>query len=73
MTLEEALSFWKTFLVDEEEDAPIILDAETIPGWVIALRPGRRPHVEIWWNEDFIREMEIHQEMLCEQPAERIN
>jgi len=73
MTLEEALSFWETFLTEEEGDFPIILDAETIPGWVIALRPGRRPHVEIWWNEDFIREMEIYQEMLCEQPAERIN
>ncbi|GEM_PF-3586837 len=83
MTLEEALQFWRTFLggrsggggADSEggESEPVILDTETIPGWVIALRPGRIPCVELWWNEDFIREMEIYQEMLCEPSAERIN
>ena len=81
MTLDEALRFWETFWVEkgegegegEEGGWPVLLDVETIPGWVIALRPGRRPHVEIWWQEDFIREMEIYQEMLCEQSAERIN
>ena len=73
MTLEEALIFGETFLGDEAEDLPVILDAETIPGWVIALRPGRRPHVEIWWGEDFIQEMKIHQEMICERSVERVN
>lgn len=61
MDLNEALTFWTEILAKEEDETSVlVLDAETIPGWVIALRPGGFPAVEIWWEEDFIEETRIH-------------
>ncbi len=64
MELQEALTFWASTAVDSgAEDQPIAIDAESIPGWVIALRRprDRAPYVEIWSAKDFITETQIHQ------------
>ncbi len=59
--MQEALTCWTEILSKEEEEASVlVLDAESIPGWVIALRPGGFPVMEIWWEEDFIEETRIH-------------
>ena len=65
MQLKEALTFWTTDISDEPKfDRPVAIDAESIPGWVIALRRPRGedqdPYVEIWSELDFIKETEIH-------------
>jgi hypothetical protein len=62
MELKEALTFWAN-ASEIQGDEPIVIDAESVPGWVIALRRphGRAPYVEIWWEGDFIEETRIHQ------------
>lgn len=64
MELKEALTFWEKASSKEVfEDQPVVIDAESIPGWVIALRcpRGRAPYVEIWWEDDFITETKAYQ------------
>ena len=66
MQLKEAITFWSNETFDEPEiDRPLAIDAESIPGWVIAIRRPHRsdqePYVEIWSESDFIAETEIHQ------------
>jgi len=71
MELKEALVFWKN--VDLEEiygDQLVVIDAESIPGWVIAIRRprDRAPYIEIWWEGDFIAETQVHQASLMGTP-----
>ena len=65
MQLKEALTFWNDSLDEAQIDRPLAIDAESIPGWVIAirrpLRDDQEPYVEIWTESDFIAETEIHQ------------
>lgn len=64
MKLKEALSFWENVSAEEVgQDQPVVIDAESVPGWVIALRRprDRAPYVEIWWEDDFIAETQAHQ------------
>jgi hypothetical protein len=64
MELKEAVTFWRNEPSQEVlGDQAVVIDAESVPGWVIALRrpPDRAPYVEIWWEEDFIAETQAHQ------------
>lgn len=63
MELSDAIDFWENSSSEEiQTDPPILIDTESIPGWVIALRspPDRPPYIELWWESDFIEETELH-------------
>lgn len=63
MDLQEAIDFWQqSWSQNPDSNPPAYIDAESVPGWVIALRcpQGRSPYVEMWWAHDFIAETEIH-------------
>ncbi len=63
MRLDEVLDLWRAALLEGGEDGEggdddfIFIDAQSVPGWVIALRRGPEPYVEIWWEEDFLEEV----------------
>jgi len=66
MKLKEAVSFWTSENLEESHiDRPLAIDTESIPGWVIAIRRPQdeelEPYVEIWTENDFIEETQIHQ------------
>lgn len=64
MNLQEAIDFWTRSSPDDARvDQPLLIDAESIPGWVIALRCPRdqTPYIELWWESDFIEETRAHQ------------
>jgi hypothetical protein len=66
MHLKEAVTFWTNHSSSEfDADETLAIDWKSIPGWVIALRrPSNEelePYVEIWTEEDFITETQIHQ------------
>ncbi len=69
MELKEAVTFWEKLSFNEiSEDQPIAIDAESVPGWIIALRcpRDRAPYVEIWWEGDFIAETQAHKAAMTE-------
>jgi len=72
MRLEEVLDFWREALVGREgregDDDFIVIDAQSIPGWVIALRRGPKPYIEIWWERDFLEEVQIRSSSTQTEP-----
>jgi len=76
MELKEALLFWETASPDKVHgDRLIVIDAESVPGWVIALRHprDRAPYIEIWWEGDFIAETQVHQSALAKPSNVRLS
>lgn len=74
MDLKEALTFWKSASLEQiEEDQPVVIDAASVPGWVIALRRprDRAPYVEIWCEDDFIAETQAQQTPAPKEPVVR--